>query len=359
MYVGHLLVARRTLVEECSGLDSAFDNVQDFELMLRLSERTRKIAHVPRVLYSWRRAPGSVATGLPVKADVDLLQVAAVNEHLRRRGLPMAAKPQVAHAQRVALTPDLGADVGAVTVIVGTFGDERACESTLEAVRNSVARRAVTCVVCGVGEPDGRLARAAVAMLTPYLCYVEAGLHPEGEDWLDQLLMHAVPCDAGVVAPVTLDDNGLVEDAGLFVANGGLLPELQGRDPTRDGFTGSLSCAREVTAISGTAALVSAAALDRIGGLLPLFASPRAAWVDASLRANVAGLRNVVDPASPFRRRGPGVVTGGAAGALDALLLQDRWRSQMERPDPYHSDLLDCAEGGYRGAGDLSESLVV
>ena len=40
MYVGHLLVARRSLVEEAGGLDSAFDGVQDYELMLRLAERT-------------------------------------------------------------------------------------------------------------------------------------------------------------------------------------------------------------------------------------------------------------------------------------------------------------------------------
>ena len=38
-----------------------YDGVQDFELMLRLSERTDRIEHVPRILYHWRKLPGSIA----------------------------------------------------------------------------------------------------------------------------------------------------------------------------------------------------------------------------------------------------------------------------------------------------------
>ena len=57
MYVGHLLVLRRSLVESVGGLDSSFDGVQDYELMLRVSEQTDRIEHVPRVLYHWRKLP--------------------------------------------------------------------------------------------------------------------------------------------------------------------------------------------------------------------------------------------------------------------------------------------------------------
>ena len=51
MYVGHLLVVRRELANEVNGFDPQFDNAQDFEFMLRLSERTKRIVHVPKVLY--------------------------------------------------------------------------------------------------------------------------------------------------------------------------------------------------------------------------------------------------------------------------------------------------------------------
>ena len=70
MYVGHLLVVRRTLASEVGGFDAKFDNVRDFEFMLRLSESTSRIHHVPKILYHWRRVPGSVAYGGNKKAGV-------------------------------------------------------------------------------------------------------------------------------------------------------------------------------------------------------------------------------------------------------------------------------------------------
>src|SRR5215204_1778291 len=54
MYIGHLLVIRRRLVEEVGGLDSSFDKIQDFELMMRVCERTERIHHIPSILYHWR-----------------------------------------------------------------------------------------------------------------------------------------------------------------------------------------------------------------------------------------------------------------------------------------------------------------
>ena len=70
MYVGHLLVVRRSLVESIGGLDPAFDGVQDFELMLRVSERTERIEHVSRALYHWRKLPHSVAASLDAKEGI-------------------------------------------------------------------------------------------------------------------------------------------------------------------------------------------------------------------------------------------------------------------------------------------------
>ena len=36
MYIGHLLVVRRSIAERAGGFDSAFDTIQDFEFMLRV-----------------------------------------------------------------------------------------------------------------------------------------------------------------------------------------------------------------------------------------------------------------------------------------------------------------------------------
>jgi len=86
MYVGHLLCVRRDLAMK-TRFDSAFDGVQDFEFMLRLSESQPRIAHVPQILYHWRKTPGSIAESPEAKPRISLLQEQAVNAHLARLNL--------------------------------------------------------------------------------------------------------------------------------------------------------------------------------------------------------------------------------------------------------------------------------
>ncbi len=120
MYVGHLLVARRSLVEEAGGLDPAFDGVQDYELMLRFAERTDRIEHVSRILYHWRKLPGSLAATVDAKPDISRLQAAAVNAHLERCGVAAFAQPHPTLPHRATIHPRPRSRWPRATVIVPT-----------------------------------------------------------------------------------------------------------------------------------------------------------------------------------------------------------------------------------------------
>ncbi len=87
MYTCHLSVIRRALVEEVGGLRPEFDGSQDWDLVLRISERARRIVHVPRVLYSWRTTPGSTAGDVDAKPYASDAARRAVAQHARRIGL--------------------------------------------------------------------------------------------------------------------------------------------------------------------------------------------------------------------------------------------------------------------------------
>src|SRR5579885_2060166 len=93
MYINHLLVISSDLMRRLGGFDPAFDRIQDFEFMLRVSEKTTKIGHVRRILYHWRAVPGSVASGANSKGVLEPLQAAAVNAHLSRCGIHAIARP--------------------------------------------------------------------------------------------------------------------------------------------------------------------------------------------------------------------------------------------------------------------------
>jgi O-antigen biosynthesis protein len=90
-YVTHLLTARRSLVEAVGGFREGYDGAQDHDLVLRLTERTELIAHVPRVLYHWRQSPRSVTTGAN-KPWAFEAGVRAVQDHCDRTGIPATVR---------------------------------------------------------------------------------------------------------------------------------------------------------------------------------------------------------------------------------------------------------------------------
>lgn len=116
MYTLHLGVYRRALVEEIGGWRSAFDGAQDHDLVLRLSERTGHIAHLPRILAHWRAHAGSAALGELAKPLAYERGRSAVAEHLERIGvdasveaLPWAGRAHVRYVRSEPVTVALPA----------------------------------------------------------------------------------------------------------------------------------------------------------------------------------------------------------------------------------------------------------
>src|SRR5262245_48957684 len=66
-YLCHMIFLRRNLVRAVGGFQSQFDGSQDYDLLLRVIERTNRIRHIPRVLYHWRRSENSSASDVRQK----------------------------------------------------------------------------------------------------------------------------------------------------------------------------------------------------------------------------------------------------------------------------------------------------
>jgi GT2 family glycosyltransferase len=93
MYVCHVSCIKRTLIADVGGLRSEFNGCQDWDLMLRVTEKTNKIAHIPKVLYHWRIIPGSVSGALSEKPYVVDASKRVREDALRRRGLNGTLEP--------------------------------------------------------------------------------------------------------------------------------------------------------------------------------------------------------------------------------------------------------------------------
>ena len=88
-YISHLGVYRRSILEEIGGFRKGYEGSQDYDLVLRFTEKTTKerIKHIPKVLYYWRMLPTSTAVDQGSKGYAFEAGLRAVQDALVRRGI--------------------------------------------------------------------------------------------------------------------------------------------------------------------------------------------------------------------------------------------------------------------------------
>ncbi len=358
MYVGHLLVVRRSLADRLGGFDGRFDGVQDFEFALRLGEATARIAHVPEVLYHWRAVAGSVAASATAKRGIGPLQARAVQEHLDRLCLPATAAVHPRFAHRCLVTPRLTRRPRVSIVIPSRdrpdlIGEclrsihEKTVWPDLEVVvvdtgstdprARAVYREHAACVVDAPGPfnfsaANNRGAAAASGEILVFLNNDTAVVTPE---WLEHLVFHLLPADVGAVGPLLVYPDGRVQHAGVVLGARGTADHVMRRFAAdADGYAGSLSCPREVSAVTGACLAIRRETLAAVGGWNELYAT-HYQDVDLCLRLRRAGLRCLVTPdvrlvhhESPSR--------GDRYDMLDRLLLLDTFGDVIAAGDAFY-----------------------
>ena len=88
MYTCHLGVYRRSLVTEVGNFRLGFEGSQDYDLVLRITEKTNQIYHIPDILYHWRIHQQSTAATSSAKPYAENAAQKALSEAIARRGEP-------------------------------------------------------------------------------------------------------------------------------------------------------------------------------------------------------------------------------------------------------------------------------
>jgi glycosyltransferase involved in cell wall biosynthesis/Flp pilus assembly protein TadD len=86
MYTCHLGVYRHSLVKQVGGFRVGYEGSQDYDLVLRVTEKTDKIFHIPKVIYHWRIHSESTAGNHQAKSYAEQAATKALTDALERRG---------------------------------------------------------------------------------------------------------------------------------------------------------------------------------------------------------------------------------------------------------------------------------
>ena len=86
-YITHFFLAAKKIVDDVKGFDSHYDGSQDYDFILRCTERAESVCHIPQVLYHWRIIAGSTAMDPANKLYCFEAGRSAVEDHLKRKGI--------------------------------------------------------------------------------------------------------------------------------------------------------------------------------------------------------------------------------------------------------------------------------
>jgi GT2 family glycosyltransferase len=331
MYTCHLSVLRRSLVEEVGGFDPDFEGSQDWDLVLKVTERARSIVHVPRVLYHWRALETSTAgDGEAVKPWAFEAGKRAVQAHCERIGLEARVERDEALPGVYHLHPALTRRPK-VSIVIPTNGQRREVRyedvALVEHCVRSIVETStydnyeIVCVVDSSTDPPlidqltaiagDRLRLVSYEREFNFSAKINLGAeHSEGElllllnddmevvtpDWIERMTMYAQHPGIGAVGARLLWEDGRLQHAGVLFENGGLPGHVYRGFPGRfKGYANNTNVAQNYLAVTGACMMTPAAAFEEAGGLstgLPVNYND----MDYCLKLRAAGLRVVYDP---------------------------------------------------------------
>ena len=234
-----MIFLRRDLVREVGGFQSQFDGSQDYDLLLRVSERTNRIHHIPRVLYHWRRSENSSASDVRQKPGQLEASWRAIEAHLKRRGEQAhVAVDWRTHAFYV--RRELR-EAKKISVIIPSFRGPESLERCVESVVSRTSYPNYEIVIVQMGERD-KIAKAAtdfshrvlyladavndsaaknyaVAQTdSPWLLFLDDNVEAIDPDWLTIMAEHVQRPEIGAVGARLINPGGTIEHAGLVLA---------------------------------------------------------------------------------------------------------------------------------------------
>jgi hypothetical protein len=86
-YPSHVEIYNKKHVLDVGGFRKEYEGSQDYDLALRVTEKTDKICHYPMILYSWRQSAKSIASNHETKTYIYAAGVKALADTAKRRNL--------------------------------------------------------------------------------------------------------------------------------------------------------------------------------------------------------------------------------------------------------------------------------
>jgi GT2 family glycosyltransferase len=379
MYTCHLMVLRTSVVRQVGGFRVGYEGSQDYDLVLRLSEHSPRIHHLPKILYHWRKAAGSTAaSGLAQTWATDAGE-RALQDHATRAGFDAVVLPGPAPGlyrmrHRVAGRP-------LVSIVIPTAGrsrevDGRAVDLVATSV-GSIARLSTYDPYEIVIVDDGALPEETLAFLQ---AVPHRRVHVEGSrpfnfpervnlgvresrgrhvvllnddveviapEWIEAMLEFSQQDPIGAVGARLTYPDGRLQHVGIVLGVCGLAAHAYHQQPgSTVGYGGSAVIVRNYSAVTAACMMSRREVYERLGGFDEQYGLDFND-IDYCLRLRQAGYRIVYTPYAELCHHESSTAGTRAWSAAHLEAMRRTWADVLDR-DPYYSPHLTRDFPDYR-----------
>ncbi|CAC9712022.1 Chondroitin synthase [Enterococcus faecalis] len=322
-YISHLGVYRRSILEEIGGFRKGYEGSQDYDLVLRFTEKTTKerIKHIPKVLYYWRMLPTSTAVDQGSKGYAFEAGLRAVQDALVRRGINGHATHGAANGLY-----DVYYDIESeklVSIIIPTKNGYKDVQRCVSSIIEKTTYQNYEIIMADNGSTDPKMHelyaefeqqlpgrffvesidipfnfstinnRAAKKAHGEYLLFLNNDTEVITENWLTLMVSFAQQERIGCVGAKLLYPNNTVQHAGVILGLGGVAGHGHYGYPHGDlGYFGRLAINVNYSAVTAACLLMKKADFDAVGGFEEAF-TVAFNDVDLCLKVQALGRDNV------------------------------------------------------------------
>lgn len=360
-YINHLCVYRHDLLRDVGGLRTGFDGAQDYDLLLRATERTSNIGHIARPLYAWRSVAGSTAEDPEAKPYAHDAGERALTEALARRGYDAAVSEGAQRTHYRARYPLTTAPL--VSIIIPTRNRVDLLRSCVEAIAQYteidyelvivdnqtddpatlayfdelVACDSINTKVVRYPHPfnySAQMNLGARAASGDLLLLMNNDATVTADGWLTEMAEQAMRPEVGQVGVRLSYPDGQAQHEGVVIGIGYVASNIQYGDAGlyRD-------CVRDVAAVTAACALLRRSVFDEVGGFDEQL-SVAYNDVDLSLRIGERGYQCVYLPSVEVFHP-ESASRGSLHPEANEALFSQRWGLPNELRDPFVNQSIE------------------
>jgi GT2 family glycosyltransferase len=295
-YICHFLVCRKKIVSDIKGFREGVEGSQDYDLLLRLTEKTDKIFHIPKILYHWRQIKGSTSVNHKAKGEHINNSIKALHQALKRRGIEGTVEKGINFDQfesyRVKRKIKQNPLVSIIIPIKDKISFLKRCLKSIEEktdyknyeiiiVDNRSVKKETHDFLSVLSKKDyirvvkydyeynfSKINNSAVGLAKgSHLLFLNNDIKVISKEWLSSMLEHSMRDEVGAVGAKLLYPDNTIQHAGTIIGLGGVAAHSHKNFPvTSNGYFGSLNTIRNYSAVTADCMMIRKRVFEEVGG---------------------------------------------------------------------------------------------